>query len=87
MLRLYLSHVDASMTVARLLAERYREEFGIEPTVVLNAPALPGNVPTHRVADPIRLVHHGGASRDRRIEDMIRSAALAGEHFEFDLCS
>lgn len=84
LLRRYLPCVDASMTVAPLLAERYREDFGLDATVVLNAPS-PVPLASHRVsAEHIRLVHHGGASRDRRLEDMIRALSSTDDRFHLD---
>jgi glycosyltransferase involved in cell wall biosynthesis len=81
-LRRYSARLDATMTVARPIAERYRAVFGWDPLVVLNAPKLVPLPP--RRGDParIRLVHHGGASPDRRLETMIETLALTDPRFE-----
>ncbi len=70
-LRRYAVHADATLTVAPAIAQRYDEEYGFLPTVVLNAPEYVA-VNDHAV-DPqtIRLIHHGGAIRARRLELMI----------------
>jgi glycosyltransferase involved in cell wall biosynthesis len=74
-LRRHATQADAVLTVAPLLAERYREEFALDPIVVLNAPdrvAL-----SSRSLDPahVRLLHHGVASPLRRPEIMIETVA------------
>ncbi len=70
-LRRYAVHADATLTVAPAIAQRYDEEYGFLPAVVLNAPECVA-VDDHAV-DPqaIRLIHHGGAIRARRLELMI----------------
>jgi hypothetical protein len=84
-LRRYASDVAASITVNETLAARYRAEYGLAPVVVMNAPELkagPVFRPTPR--DRIRLVHHGAAIPDRKIEVMIDAVAQAGERFTLD---
>jgi glycosyltransferase involved in cell wall biosynthesis len=80
-LKKYRGQVDASMTVAPAIAKRYRAELGFSPITVLNAPKLVP-VKAHAV-DPnnIRLVYHGGASPDRRLERMIEALARAERRF------
>jgi glycosyltransferase involved in cell wall biosynthesis len=77
MLKRYAPRLDASTTVAPAIAERYAREFGFEPVTVLNAPKLVP-VEAHSV-DPanVRLVYHGGASPDRKLERLIETMALA----------
>ena len=80
-LKKYGPLVDGFMTVSPGLGERYREVFDLRPTVVLNAPRR--QVFPSRSLDPndIRLVHHGRASRDRRLETMIDALALSEARF------
>lgn len=61
----YAVHAAATLTVAPEIAQRYGEEFGFLPTVVLNAPEYVA-VEDHTV-DPhtVRLIHHGSAIRAR----------------------
>lgn len=85
MLRRYSPLVDASMTVAPVLADRYRSDFCLDPVVVLNAPwPIPIDARVSNY-DNIRLIHHGVASRDRRIELMIEAVAFAHDRFSLDL--
>ncbi len=81
MLRKYAPQVDASMTVSGPIARRYRDEFGLDMGLLLNTPkAVP--LPRREI-DPenIQLVHHGSAIRDRRLETMIESLALAERRY------
>lgn len=81
MLRKHQPRLDGSMTVSPLIAERYGQEFGFAPIVVLNAPKLV-DVPAHEPDfDNIRLVYHGGASPDRRLEKMIEALAKSDRRF------
>lgn len=77
----YALCINASVTVAPLIAERYRKEFGLNPVVILNSPesiSLP-----FKDLDPnrIALIHHGGAIRDRELENMIETLALCDNRF------
>jgi len=76
--------VDASMTVAPLIAKRYRDEWQLDPIVVRNISELV-DVKDHFV-DPrqIRLIHHGGANRERKLEAMIETLSLCDERFHLD---
>jgi hypothetical protein len=85
LLREYTPIVDASTTVAPLIAERYNQEFSLNPIVVFNAPdsiRLPSSE-----LDPhnIRLIHHGSAMRDRRLEAMIETLALCDRRYSLHL--
>lgn len=80
-LRKYASHIDAFTTVCEPIGRRYRDEFGLRPTIVYNTPKRL-KVP-ERPIDPmaIRLVHHGAAFRDRRLEKMILALAACDPRF------
>lgn len=86
MLGKYTRRADAAMTVCAPIAERYRDEFGLSMMVVMNAPALSGEKPQERKINPeqIRLIHHGGALRDRNLGLMIEAIAQAGKRFHLD---
>jgi hypothetical protein len=87
LLREYCNHVDAFATVGPRIAERYRREFNLTPIVVMNAPELT-SVAEHSVRpERINLVHHGIASRLRRLEEMIKTVHLchSGYHLHFIL--
>jgi glycosyltransferase involved in cell wall biosynthesis len=81
MLRKYRAQLDGSMTVAPAIAEKYQAELGFSPLTVLNAPKLVP-VEAHDVDEEnIRLVYHGGASPDRRLESMIETLAKSDRRF------
>jgi hypothetical protein len=82
LLRKYLPYVSASVTVGEAIAERYFREYGFRPTVIMNTPR-PIDTPAFRKTntEAIRLVHHGGAIRDRRLELMIQAVALADSRY------
>ena len=84
MLRRYAPQADATITVAPAIAERYRREFQLAPMVVLNAPdsvQLPETKTAGVDFNNIRLIHHGAAIPDRRLEVMIRALALCDQRY------
>ncbi len=84
-LKKYIADVAASITVAPLIAERYQQEFALDPIVVLNTPQLSSVPKKELVPHDIKLVHHGVANRDRRLEVMIETIALCDQRFSLHL--
>ena len=86
MLKRYAPAVDKSMTVAPRIAERYRRESNLDPIIVLNAPDRVV-LPERQVStdENIRLIHHGGNQRSRKLENMIKAVALARPQISLDL--
>lgn len=83
--RRYLSQVDGMMTVAPGLAEEYRSQFGVSPEVVVNAPRYIDLSPQPVEEGRFRLVHLGGAIRERKIEQLIEIVHRLDERFTLDL--
>lgn len=80
-LKKYSPQVKKSVTIAPLIADRYRKEYRLDPIVVMNAPKL-ALVDSHDVdINNVRLVHHGGASRGRQLELMIETLSLTDTRF------
>jgi len=79
----YLPGVTATVTVNQTIADRYAQEYGVQPLVVMNAAEYTPDI-VFRPTDPacVRLIHHGGAARDRQLERMIDVAALADRRYE-----
>ncbi len=80
----YAPRADAMITVEAHIARRYEQEFGLSVGVILNAPpyqAFPFR-PVH--PDRIRLIHHGTAIPERRMEVMIETLARLDERFTLD---
>ena len=81
-LRRYLNNVSASITVGETIAEKYAQEYGLHPLVVMNAPqpiCLPDFHPTNPNA--IQLIHHGGALANRKLEWMIEMIARSDQRY------
>jgi hypothetical protein len=68
----YVRNASAITTVAPGIAAEYEDRFGFSPRLVLNAPLFHDPSPKP-VGNPLRLVHHGAAIRDRMLESMIRA--------------
>jgi glycosyltransferase involved in cell wall biosynthesis len=84
LIRRYAPQADAMITVEEHIAQRYAQTFGLQVEVILNAPPyqpLPFR-PTHPTR--IRMIHHGGAIRERRLETMIEVVALSDTRFTLD---
>ena len=85
LLRRYTPRVRAAITVCQPFADRYTQEFGFTPRVVLNAPR-PVAVPDHPVdPDCIQLVHHGIAQYNRRLDVMIEAMPLTDARYHLNL--
>ena len=82
--RTRIPEVDAMTTVGPAIAEEYAREFGVRPAVVLNAPRYHAIPCTPRDHSLIRMVHHGGALRLRRLEVMIDAMARLDDRFRLD---
>lgn len=84
LLRRYLPRTAAVMTVSQGIGERYAQGYGVQPLIVTNAPPATDLVPTATDV-PIRLIHHGGAVAERRLELMVEAMDLLGDGYELDL--
>jgi len=85
-LKKYSPDVLASTTVVKQLADQYRK-FGLNPIVLMNAPAHPYIPIPPKKTDPlkIRLIHHGVASFARRTDLMIKTIAQCDVRYELHL--
>jgi hypothetical protein len=82
----YLARVHGFMTVCDGIADEYARVFGVaRPAVVPNAPPRQAGAPGPTPPDRIRLIHHGIASRSRKIEAMIEVMAHLDRRFTLDL--
>ncbi len=81
----YAPRADAMITVESHIARRYEKQFGLEKVgVVRNIPAYQ-RLPFHPVEpERIRLIHHGSAMKERRLERMIQTIALVDDRFTLD---
>jgi hypothetical protein len=83
----HIPRVAGMMTVCDGIADLYERDTGVRPVVVTNAPDYEPLAPSPRAPGDlrIRMVHHGNASRSRRIETMIRLLDSLDERFSLDL--
>ncbi len=74
LLKRYGPSADVVVTVNHSIAGRYAQEYGFRPHVVMNAPSLEGAPPfTATDEEDVHLIHHGVASRDRKLEMMVHA--------------
>ncbi len=81
-LKTYASRAAQILTVNEMIAEKYAQVYGFRPVTILNAPKLESEVAfraTHE--NHIRLIHHGVATPDRRLDLMIQALARTGPRF------
>ena len=83
--RTYMPRARAVTTVCDRIAEEYERLVGARPAVVWNAPDWEPLTPSSVEPQRIRMVHHGGAQRSRRLEGMIRMMRHLDERFSLDL--
>lgn len=84
--RSYIPKVDSMITVCEGIANQYAIDTGIKPVVLTNAPEYQEIEPALRYdyARKIRLIHHGGASPSRKIQNMIEMMKYLDSRFELD---
>ena len=78
----YQTPVGAMITVADGIKDLYQKQFGWKMDIILNAP--PYARCEYRPASPekIRIVHHGAAQENRRLEDFISLIAMLDGRYE-----
>jgi hypothetical protein len=81
----YIRQCDAVTTVCEGIADEYCRVFGVRPEIITNATDYRELEPSPVDPEHIRLVHHGGAGRSRRIETMIEMMDFADRRFSLDL--
>ncbi|MBK0417683.1 glycosyltransferase family 1 protein [Leucobacter sp. CSA1] len=80
----YVSRADSWTTVCQGLSDKYFDMFGFRSEVVTNAAPYAALAPTP-VHDPIKIVHHGGASAFRGIDRMVEAVMASSRDLRFDL--
>ncbi len=79
-----IPRVDGMTTVGPAIAEAYARAFGVRPAIVLNAPYHRATPCTPRSDRLIRMVHHGIAVPQRRLETLIDAMAHLDDRFRLD---
>lgn len=84
----YLKKLDLLINVCDGIAMKCKDEFGKDSIVIPNACTYyPDIVPLilNDQENPIRMIHHGGAMRERRTEYMIEAVRKLGSSFQLDI--
>jgi Glycosyltransferase Family 4 len=84
----YLSKLDMMVNVCDGIAVKCKEEFGKDSIVIPNACTYHAEiVPVLRDNQEklIKIIHHGAAIRERKLEYMIEAALKLGSSFQLDL--
>lgn len=84
LVRTWVARADSVTTVGAILAQEYRQEFGITAGVVPNAAPYADRSPTP-VGEPLRLVHSGAARRNRSLSVMIEAVRRTRREVTLDL--
>lgn len=84
-IRKTLPNISASITVNQTIAHKYKQEFGIEPIVVMNTPKQDSSI-RFKATNPekIHLIHHGGAIPERQLEKMIQTIAITDKRYHLN---
>jgi glycosyltransferase involved in cell wall biosynthesis len=81
----YMKQCDGIITVTPGVANEYRKNYGIEPIVITNAVDYVDLTPTPVDNEHIRIITHGAANPNRRLELMIRIMDYMDKRFHLDL--
>ena len=85
LIKKYAQKADFMITVCDGIAKKYNSEFGLNPMVLNNAADYFENANLMKVGDKIKIMHHGLALPQRKIENMIEMMDFVDERFELDL--
>ncbi|MEI6264168.1 MAG: hypothetical protein WCP74_03635 [Sphingobacteriia bacterium] len=84
-LKKYIPIIDLTSTVCYGIQKKFNEEFNVLPEVIYNSPFFKKLNPTITEQNVIKLVHHGIASRSRKLEIMIDMMDFLDSRFELNL--
>lgn len=81
----YMTRCDAVVTVSEGLRREYLKKFGVATELYRSTPPY-FDLPVRRTGPKrIRMVYHGAANRNRRLENLIKVASLLDDRFSLDL--
>nr|HPJ26780.1 hypothetical protein [Synergistaceae bacterium] len=81
----YLTRCDTVLTVSEGLQREYRKEFGITAELYRSTPSYADRIVQSTNPEKIRMVYHGKANRNRRLENLIDIVSMLDERFSLDL--
>jgi hypothetical protein len=82
---LYLKRCSLLFTVSPGLIDQYRKNFDVEMELLLSVPNFKEINVKHKTDDNIKMVHHGFANYNRKIENMIEIVKNLDSRFSIDL--
>ena len=82
--RSYLPRADAMTTVCEGIASEYKNNYGVDPKVITNAPFFSDLAPSQIDSGSIRMIHHGGVAPARKSENMISLMEILDRRFSLD---
>lgn len=80
--RVYIPKLKAACTVSLSIAKEYEKLYGMTFDVVTNAPHFNARLGLRPTGTVVKMVHHGGAIRKRRLEGMIETMKHLGKGYE-----
>jgi len=81
----YLTRCENVVTVSEGLRREFLKEFGVDAKVYRSTPSYI-DFPAHATnPEKIRMIYHGAANRNRRLENLIEIVSLLDERFSLDL--
>ena len=81
----YLNKAELLSTVNNSLSQEYEREYGKKSIILYSAPMFREFEPSLTDKRKIRLVHHGGAARQRGLEEIINLLNYLDEQYTLDL--
>ena len=80
----YLPKISGMSTVSPGLLREYKKNFPVDPVLILNAPKYYDLIP-QKTQLPIKIIHQGGATISRKIENMIEMMSYLDDNYHLDL--
>ncbi len=81
----FAPRANAMTTVSRGVANAWKNLCGVHPVIITNAPPRYDLQPKSIKTGHIRMIHHGGATRSRKLETMIELMHQLDRRFTLDL--
>jgi len=78
----YLTKLDHMFTVCEGIAEKYKEQFSVGSDILMNVPNYTKIDFKSTPLDKIKLIHHGDAIPDRKMEVMIEMMKFLDKRYE-----
>ncbi len=81
----YIPLVDGMITQNQLFADEFKNEFGVTPEIMTNAPEYSEIEPHRTDPDQIKIIHHGIYNTTRKIEKLLKVITLLPDNYSLYL--